>query len=233
MINNISTYSKFMEVMKNKRFKNLDNWSAIEQQKITGKKSLNSENGEKFIEFFKKYGIAVNFSSGRFSEIYKFGDELNLKEIRIGLSHNMTLEEFIDWEYGGAENTISEIETNNDYKEYLNNLDDDDEITSFSVFLSSNFDDIEYAMSDAYNYLTKTLKNINIFSLIEPGFDVIEEIKTYSKNTQIQINNDNLEISSDIAYRLRKDSKVFYMLEDYFSNRNKTYYDFVNDIKKL
>ena len=233
---NMKKYNKFLEVLRTKNFKDLDTWSTEEEQKITKKKSLNKLNGKKLIAIFNKYNIHVDFYSKNYTntlhKTHKFVDENDLKEIRLGLYSIMPYEKWIDY-HGHSNNDIENLQ--DEYVEYLNNITSFDGITSFSVFLSSNFNDIEYCVADACNYLTKKLKNITkIFELVEGDIGDLDIVKNYVNNINLTINNDNLDIIGNLLTRLRMDSKVFYHLKDnHFDSHDLSFTDFITDLKKI
>ena len=240
---NINKYEKFLEEMRIKNFKNMDDWSPKAEKKVSkSNKKINEDNGKKFIELFEKYNIQVDFGNGEISDIYKFDDEKKLKEVRIGLYSFTNYDEWKDYngyteEYLDKENILSEEEYKKEYEEYLTN--NNNEIVSFSVFLGSNNNskNLNLCMGDAYIYLTEKLKNIDIYHIIDAySFEHIDEIKTYINNIDFNINKSNIDELPDIARRLRMDSKVFYYIEDEHFTRDYTefsYQDFINDLKKL
>jgi len=240
---NVNKYDKFLEELKTKHFKDMVEWSTKGETKVSkSKKKINTDDGEKFIELFNKYNIHVDFGSGSIRS-EKFGDEKDLKEVRIGLYSYMPYEKWKEHngytkDFEKAENLLSEDEYQEIYEKYTKS--NDDEITSFSVFLGSNNDsqNLNLCMGDAYLYLKEKLKGIDEMfkNVIEDrSFKHIEEIKQYMININFTINRKNLEEIQTVATRLRQDSKVFaYLEEEHFSRGSDfSYKEFINDLKNL
>ena len=241
----IDKYDKFSEALRTKSFKDMETWSAKGEIKVSkSKKKLNTDDGEKFIELFNKYNIHVDFGSGTIRS-EKFGDEKELKEVRIGLYSYLSYDDWIENNgytdaYLDKEKLLSEEEYEKEYETYKKELTKLNEDVSFSVFIGSNNDskNINLCMADAYLYLKEKLKGIDeIFKYVieDRSFQHIEEIKQYMININFTINRKNLEEIQSVATRLRQDSKVFiYLDEEHFRQSSDfSYQDFINDLKNL
>ena len=156
--------------------------------------------------------------------------------MRIGLYSYMGYDEWED--YNGytkqyTDDLKSKEEYEEEYKEYKVDTLSLEEVTSFSTFPGSDTS-LESCMSDAYVYYQEKLYDVDVLSLIENDMGDIELIKQYSKNIELSITNDNLEIIDPVGRRLRLDSKVFYYLEEeHFDSSEFSYRDFINDLNKL
>lgn len=210
----------------------LDTWSTKDVGiKKVGKKNFNMKLAETVLEYIRKNGVDVMVERGKFYEGGRniLAEEKDLYEYRVTILEKQDFDLFEE-DYKDNNDIDQEEELNDEQKEsmmaeYEDAFIDTDESMEFSVFLPGTISTTDpnlklYAISDAMEYYRllydsfyensmKDLKYIENSIVDEP-----EKFKNYVNNRDIKINNHNLEIISDINYRIYKDSKFFAVFLD-------------------
>jgi len=218
---------QFESKFKTVKSSELDNWSvdqALNKDKdkhLTGKKDLSQELGSKVIELLAEYRLFPSVTSSDWLKQHRLvlESEKNFKEFRVELGEKQSFEEWCDWEgidYDGM-GEEEQLKVEKDYDDI--EPEERHGGLEFSIFLPFGVKDLESAMSDASKYLY-ALSN----SLPEVYNDDVDSNGVLSNNPEgfkkflsvkeLKITNKNVEDVSMIEYRLYKDNKFFYNLED-------------------
>jgi hypothetical protein len=222
MVHNYNNFKK--ESMIIKKSSEIDSWSPsriLDKEKdkqLNGKKYLNLKLGEKVIDLFTSYNLSIEVEPGDYlKKMHLLLDiEKQFKEYRVIISYKRSLDEYIDYEYGGKENIdISDDELQEEYKKWV---DDGYDKIEWSVFLPMNVSNSNLkasAMSDSTTYLlliSKTYKDMLKGYMLEYSNALSEypvAFKKYLNNKNIKISNKNIELVTTIESRLYRDSKAF------------------------
>lgn len=206
---------KFNEELNTINSKDLDSWSvpkANEPKKKNGSKILDREIGQKVLDLFERNELIIelNNQSGR---QYSLPGEDDFIEWRCDISRKEPFEDWLYGNYSESEDELNKKTLKERQKEY-NSKEQPAEMRDceFSVYLPKGVKDIQSALADASTYLSQL--NNSAIDVMKGGVerhDLLtnepEQLKKFLKLRKIIINNDNIEILPDIAYRLYYDCK--------------------------
>ncbi len=202
----------------------MDNWSVDQALNKEKDKSL----GEKVIKLLAEYRLYPSITPGNWLKKWDaiLESEKIFKEFRIDLGTKQSFEDWLDYEYTGVEyDDLSDEEQLNFENEY-DNVEADFDNVEFSVFLPLGVKDVESAMCDASRYLyilSKSLPEVYNSSLDYSGTlnENPDGFKRFLKSKDLTITNSNVEDVPKIEYRLYKDNKFFYHLEDQIGGKHR------------
>lgn len=208
--------------MKIINFKDLKNWSVKDHINPDTRPYVNVKVDEKLarkvINLFESYGIGFEVGSRNYCKDYK---------IILPNEENLT-------EYGVRIDMLKDD----------SEIDDLFEFGEFSVFLPKNkLDGVSLgyaAIVQASKYLENLSNSVSEVYRLKVE-DYLEAFSQYPENfgkflnfIDVKINNENLSLITDVAYRLYKDAKYCFYLKNNFSNVGiGSYENFINDWIKL
>lgn len=203
-------------ILKFMKFKDMENWDPKQnedKEKLTGKKKLNTNLGQKVIEFFEENLLFVSVGPGDWIKRQELllPDEKKLKEYRVTIGRKNTYEEWLEW--NGYDDSP---EKEKEWEEETPDFEDRD-CPEWSVFLPVGTKNLEgAAMADSSTYLkliTDAYPKVVEYHIDTRHGGALGDdpdgFKKFINKKGVNITNDNVEIVNKINTRLYKDSKVF------------------------
>ncbi|MCK9446200.1 hypothetical protein M0Q50_04825 [bacterium] len=220
---------KFNEELNTINSKDLDSWSVpkANEPKKSGSKILDKEIGQKVLDLFEENGLVIRLDNRSGPQPSLPGED-NFVEWRCELSKRKSFEDWMEWN-GDDIDELNKKELKEKQKEYNSEYTNDElDKCAFSVFLPKGVKDIQSALSDASTYLKQLNNSVTsvLTNYISEYYYVIcqeaDELKKFLKLREIIINNDNIEVLTDISYRLYHDCKfVGYFYEEFGEDEGK------------
>lgn len=231
---NIHTFEQHLNIVSRKELG--DSWKFLPPRSKKGTKNIDFDLGRRVIYFLEDNRIHIKVTRGEYLNRFNIvlPPERDLIEYRVFMISKPTFDEFIQMEFNKSEDDLTKKEYNEaTYKYYHGDANDDDEISSFSVFLPYNTKDINAAaMYDATIYLRLLNETLPVMLkgniLKDSLLDEIDGVKKFINMKNIQITNDNIEEINTVNFRLYKDSKFFYeMKENYDGDMGKLFLEWL------